>query len=116
MILNEGNLTRSQFAFAALLVCPGMACAGDWSGQAALGYLATSGNSSARSLNAKAAVDYKTGRWKNAFVASAISSADKGASTAERYAAGDKVDYGFTERDYVFADLEFEKDLFGGIR
>jgi putative salt-induced outer membrane protein len=106
----------NRIAVAALLSVPAVASAGDWSGEAAAGYLATSGNAETSSLNAKFGLNYLAGPWKNALLASAVSSSDEGSSTAERYFVGNKLDYGFTERDYVFLALEFEKDLFGGIR
>ena len=101
---------------AALLAAPVCAFCGDWSGEISAGYLATSGNSDTRALNAKTTVNWVQGPWRDTLNASAINTAEKGASTGERYFASDKLDYEFTERDYVFAAVEFEKDLFGGIR
>jgi putative salt-induced outer membrane protein len=101
---------------AAILAAPLPATAGEWSGEIAAGYLATTGNSSARALNAKAGLTYVSGPWKNALVASATNSSRQGASTGEAYFAGNKLDYGFTERDYLFFAVEWAKDLFGGIR
>ena len=87
-----------------------------WSGEAALGYLATSGNTRTESLNGKAKVDYTTESWKNSFQALGVYSADGGESTAERYGASDKLDRNLSELNYVFAAIDWEKDLFGGIR
>lgn len=107
-------MRRSRLAV--LLMLPLTAQAGPWTGELAAGYLATSGNSDTRSLNGKFALTYADLAWKNSFLASAISSADSQGSTAERYSASNKLDFSFTERDYAFAALEWEKDLFGGIR
>lgn len=87
-----------------------------WSGDVAAGFLATSGNSETRSLNGKLAIGYAQERWKNAFLATALSSSDNDSTTAERYTVGNKLDYNFTEHDYLFGALEWEKDLFGGVR
>lgn len=103
-------------AVLALALSPLAVHAEPWSGEVGLGYLATSGNSDTTSLNGKLLVDYAQGNWKNAFAASAISSADDEASTAERYLVTDKLDWNFTERDYIFGAVEWEKDLFGGVR
>ena len=103
-------------SLAVLLAIPACAFGGDWSGELAAGYLATSGNSSTRALNAKAQVGWTQGPWKNVLLGSAINTAERGAVTAERYLTTDKLTYDFAERNYVFLALEFEKDLFGGIR
>ena len=87
-----------------------------WSGEAALGLLTTSGNSESRSVNGKITLDYVSPRWHNNFVATAINAADEGETTTERYTAADKLDFNLTPRDFVFTALEFEKDMFGGIR
>jgi putative salt-induced outer membrane protein len=109
-------MNRALLALA-LSSCSLAAQAAPWSGEVGLGYLGTSGNSETTSLNGKLALDYVNGPWKNAFTASAInSSSDDEGSTAERYTVGNKLDWGFTERDYVFGVVEWEKDLFGGVR
>lgn len=101
---------------AALLGLSPLAMAGTWSGEAGLGYLATDGNSETSLFNAKLEADYKADKWKNAFAALAINSAEQGDSTAERYLVSDQLDYDLSDVDYAFGRLEFEKDLFGGIR
>lgn len=109
-------MPRVSRLLALAALAPLAAAAEPWSGELAAGYLATAGNSQTQSLNGKLALDYTTSLWKNAFLATAISSADNEGSTAERYTVGDKLDYNFSERDYAFLALEWEKDLFGGIR
>lgn len=107
---------RLPILSAVLLAVPAMATAAPWSGEIAAGYLGTSGNSETRSLNAKVGLEYTQERWKNTFVGTALGSAEAAGSTAERYTAANKTDFNFSERDYVFVALEWEKDLFGGIR
>lgn len=87
-----------------------------WSGEIAAGYLATSGNTSTQSLNGKLGLDYTGESWKNSFKAMSVYTTDRGEVSAERYAASDKIDWKFGERNYLFASLDWEKDLFGGIR
>jgi putative salt-induced outer membrane protein len=101
---------------AALLLTPGAALAAGWSGEAALGYLSTSGNSYTASISAKLAVDYDARHWQNSFTASAVNTSDDDRTSAERYTASNKLDWNFDERNYAFGALEYEKDLFGGIR
>lgn len=104
---------RSLGLVALLLSAPVHA---QWSGEVALGYLATSGNTSTESLNGKLAIDYVAAPWKNGFQAAGVYSNDQDASTAERYAVSDKLDRNLDERNYVFAVVDWEKDLFAGIR
>lgn len=85
-----------------------------WSGKAALGYLATSGNSESASLNTHAELGYSAGRWKHLLDASAISASESDQSTAEAYAVGFKSEFSVTENDYVFGRLVWRKDLFSG--
>lgn len=87
-----------------------------WSGEAALGYLSSSGNSRTTSTSAKLAVDYKAEQWKNGFKASAINTSSNGVASAERYTVADQFDWSFDAHNYAFAALDYEKDLFGGIR
>jgi putative salt-induced outer membrane protein len=98
-----------------LLICITPAQA-QWSGEIAAGYLATSGNTSTQSLNGKLGLDYTRESWKNSFKALSVYSTDQGEASSERYAASNKTDWNFSERNYVFASLDWEKDLFGGIR
>ncbi|MES0873800.1 DUF481 domain-containing protein [Sinimarinibacterium thermocellulolyticum] len=87
-----------------------------WAGEVGLGYLGTSGNTRTESLNGKLALDYTRGGWKNGFKAQSTYSTDQDETTAERYALSDKLDWSFSERNYLFVSLDWEKDLFGGIR
>ena len=92
------------------------ALAGEWKGEAGAGLLTTSGNSETQSLNGSFVLEFLAKPWKNTFSASGINNGDEEGRTAERYAVGNKTDWDFTERDYIFLSLEWEKDLFGGIR
>jgi putative salt-induced outer membrane protein len=110
-------LNTKILAALACLAAPGLALAAPngWSGEAGLGYLASNGNSKTSSLNAKFALNYVEDQWKNSFLATAFMTSDQGASTGERYGASDKLDYNFTEHDYAFGNVEYDKDLFGPI-
>lgn len=89
---------------------------GPWSGKAGLGYLATSGNSENSSLNAVFRLSYDLESWHHQFNAQAIGSVTNEVTTAERYQAGFKSKYDFTEHDYVFGLVSWEKDRFSGYR
>lgn len=87
-----------------------------WWGEASAGVLTTSGNSETRTANGKFTLDYQRADWRNALLLQALLAADDGQTTGERYLLTNKVDYTFFEQNYFFAALDFEKDLFGGIR
>jgi putative salt-induced outer membrane protein len=93
-----------------------------WSGEVSAGMVVTTGNSESATLNAKGEVVYQSKQWRNTTNASTIKTEQKDLATgedvrtAERYAVGNKTDFNFTERDYAFVALEFEKDLVGPVR
>lgn len=96
-----------------------------WSGKIGLGLIATGGNSETSTFNADLGLNYDQGIWHNAFATSALlaraeTTDDAGATqkdtTSERYAVSLRSALDFTDNDYVFGLLEFEKDLFGGVR
>ncbi len=101
---------------AALGLMPVIAHAEPWSGEFALGYLATTGNSDTSSVNARGALVYAAERWKNTLTASAINTYADSVSSAENYAATEQADFNFTPRDYAFVAIEWNKDLFAAIR
>lgn len=104
-------------ALAAGLLCTSTAApAVGWKGEAAAGLLLTSGNSETQSLNGKLVLETLSERWKNRFSASGINTGDEDGTTAERYTAGDQVDYNFDPHNYAFVAVDWEKDLFGGFR
>lgn len=106
-------IRRSVVLLAVLAAAPAQA---QWANEVSLGYLAASGNTETESLNAKATLAYKTQDWKNTFVGLAAYSTEQDDTTAERYAASDKFDWNLSETDYLFGAVDWEKDLFGGIR
>jgi putative salt-induced outer membrane protein len=83
-----------------------------WSGKAALGYLATSGNTDSSSLNSGFAISYTTGRWAHSLEASAIKSSENDATSAEAYAVGWKTEFNMTDRDFLFGRVNWRKDRF----
>ncbi len=87
---------------------------GPWSGKASLGYLSTSGNSESLNVSASTEVGYTTGRWKHTAEASAVGAQQEEETTAEAYLAAWKSQYAFTEKDYAFARVRWQKDKFSG--
>lgn len=99
---------------------------GPWSGEATVGVVATSGNSETQSSNARLKLVYAAENWRNTLEAAAmqasatqlneLTGAEESVVTSERYTVGNKADWNFTEFNYAFLALEFEKDLIGPIR
>jgi putative salt-induced outer membrane protein len=93
-----------------------------WSGEVSAGSIVTTGNSESSTINAKGEVVYQSERWRNTSNASAIRTEQADATTgedlttAERYTVGNKTDFNFTDKDYAFLALEYEKDLVGPVR
>jgi putative salt-induced outer membrane protein len=97
-----------------------------WSGEVTAGLVSTSGNSETTTANGKVQVIYSVERWKNTFDAAALKSqqtttdavtlVESEQVTAERYFVADKADYNMTAVDYLFLQVEYEKDLVGPVR
>jgi putative salt-induced outer membrane protein len=114
-------------ALGLLLTAPAVVFAQDappppWSGEVSAGMVVTTGNSESATLNAKGELVYQSKQWRNTANASAIKTEQEDLATgedlrpAERYLVGNKTDFNFTEHDYAFLALEFEKDLVGPVR
>lgn len=86
------------------------------SGSADLGYTASSGSSRTSSLNTKLALKYKTGLWTHKVRLTALSASKSSQTTAGRYAGDAKSKYNFSPHNYAFAQIQYIKDLFAGVR
>lgn len=85
-----------------------------WSGTAALGYLATSGNTQSSSLNSGFGIAYAIGRWIHGVELKAIHATEDEETTAEAYTVGWKSEFNLTARDYLFGRINWRKDRFSG--
>lgn len=84
-------------------------------GDASVGLQASSGNSESRTTNAELNLALEWADWRHTFRGRVRQSRDAGETTSERYRAGLKSDYNFTEFNYVFVTLDFERDRFAGL-
>jgi putative salt-induced outer membrane protein len=122
----ESEMRSSVLAALLAATGPAIGVAADppppWSGEASAGVVVTSGNSESSTANAKGEVVFNSERWRNTFNGSALNTEATDPATgiqqrtAERYLAGNKTDFNFTEHNYAFLALEFEEDLFGPVR
>lgn len=85
-----------------------------WFGKAALGYLATSGNTENSNLNTSFEIAYKSGAWLHGFKAFAIHATENEATTAEAYELGWKSERNLTDKDFLFGRVNWRKDRFSG--
>jgi len=110
---------RSVVVCALLLATPFVAAQEEeaespWAGKATLGYLATSGNTDNSTLNSSFEISYTTGDWKHLFGARAINATEDETTTAEAYEANWKSERSLSEHNYLFGQLDWRSDRFGG--
>ena len=85
-----------------------------WSGKATLGYLATSGNTENSTLNTGLEIGFAKDKWAHQFTAAAINASENEVTTAEAYDVGWKTERRMSDKDFLFARLDWRKDAFGG--
>jgi putative salt-induced outer membrane protein len=82
-------------------------------GSAALGYLATSGNTDTTNANAVFKLDWdRGGVWTHQWTALAISASTADTTTSEAYAAGYKARRELSAASYLFGAADWRKDRF----
>jgi len=86
-----------------------------WSGDISLGYVDSSGNSRASSLNLKADLEYKSDPWDNLATASAYKADSDGVNTDEKYSLGDRLSYNLDPSQYLFGQGNYDYDHYGPI-
>ncbi|WP_028769738.1 DUF481 domain-containing protein [Silanimonas lenta] len=101
---------------AALLALPGLAGAKSWSGSAELGLAIASGNADSETLNGKFRFKREMERWFYTLEAAALRAESNDALSANRYEAGSKFGYRFSEKAYSFGALRHEDDDFAAFR
>ena len=85
-----------------------------WKGGAELGFVSTDGNSKTKTVNAKLDIKKSWSDWADNFKLGALNSKQEGIRSAEKYTAFNKLQYSFNEHDYVFWDVDYQKDRFSG--
>ncbi len=86
----------------------------EWTGEAELGLVATSGNTETQTLSAKAKGANERDKWKHEASLEVLNTEDKKVTTAERYTLIGKTNYKLTDLDYVFGMATYEDDRFSG--
>lgn len=86
-----------------------------WSVELEGGIVATSGNSNSRTYRTRVDVRNERPNWRHRLKLSSHNAESEGEPVAERYVFDFKTDYKFSERQYLFGTLRYERDRFGGI-
>jgi len=85
-----------------------------WKGDAELGIIKTSGNTTTQSINANASIVYERDRWRHSAKIAILNSSSDYITSSERYTATAKSDYKLDALSYVFGRLNYENDRFAG--
>jgi len=90
------------------------AAAKPWKGDAELGIVKTSGNTSTQSITGRGGITYERDQWRHAGKIEILNSSSNDVTTAERYTVTGKSDYKLDALSYVFGSLGYENDRFAG--
>lgn len=85
-----------------------------WSGQVELGFVSTSGNTETATVNGRLELAHERGPWRFTTSLDALRASDDERTTAEQYLVGGQAEYALTERDYLFATVNYTDDRFSG--
>jgi len=86
----------------------------EWKASAELGYVSTTGNTETDTLNAKASATTEREKWRHKLELTALNTSDGGGTTAEKYTVMGQSDYLLKAPNYLFANINYEKDRFSG--
>lgn len=89
---------------------------GVWTGSGQFGYLASEGNSDAKSANAALDMSYLQDAWKHSLHLDLLYGESAGITSAERYDALWQTNYNLNSNLYTFGALRYGHDLFDGFQ
>lgn len=106
------------FAFLLVLCLPALAQEGSspWSGDAELGFVASEGNTEAKSITANGSLIWEQGNWKNDSQLQTLNTESAGVRSAERYFVSNRLAYTFSPHNYLFNYVSWEDDRFSGYK
>lgn len=85
-----------------------------WQGSLAVGTLTTTGNSVTSSSNGKGVFGYQSGPWQDAFLLQLLKASTAGTVVAESTEANAQTNYNYTDKGFVFGNLDYLRDVFSG--
>ncbi|MGI9292275.1 MAG: DUF481 domain-containing protein [Gammaproteobacteria bacterium] len=83
-----------------------------WSGEIALGYLSSAGNTDTSSATGRIKVGYTKGKWDHEIEAKGYGSSEDEGTTAESYQVAGKSIRNFTDKQYGWGQVEWKKNRF----
>lgn len=95
-----------------LLLLPAGSAFAEWTGKSELGVVIARGNTDSETLNARVEFLYEEERWHNESIVRGVRSSDSGETTASRYVVSNKTSYDFSEQNYAWAALRYDRDRF----
>jgi putative salt-induced outer membrane protein YdiY len=117
-------MNRSRFLVAAAVALTAIVAASadqtapgkPWKNQTEFSFVSANGNSKSTTISGKETFSYTVKRTSLELTGAGLGSRSQGVVTAEQYNAAEKVDYKFSDRNYVFEKFQWDKDRFAGIR
>lgn len=113
LILSISALTPAVAAYAEEPPAPPE---GVWTGKGQAGYLASQGNTSAKSANAAIDMALVDGLWKHAFHIGGLYGQNSGIVSAERWDTQWQSNYSITKDLFTFGGLRYSHDMFSGFQ
>jgi putative salt-induced outer membrane protein YdiY len=101
-----------SFSAAAEPVAP----AKPWANDAELSYVSANGNTKSQTFSAKDTFKYDWTRISLELIGGAMSAKDRGESIAEKYNGSEKLSFKFTDRNYAYEKVGWDKDRFAGVK
>lgn len=87
-----------------------------WSGDAELGFVASEGNTDAKSFTGNGALIWEQGNWKNNAELTSLNTESSGVRSAEKYFLSNRLAHTFSPDNYTFGYLSHEVDRFSGFK
>lgn len=114
-------MTPRTLVFSLIALMPAVALCDDppppqgvWTGKGQVGFVASQGNTDARTANAALDLGLLDGPWQHALHLEGLYAQSSGITSAERWAAGWQSNYTFSSDLYAFGSLRYAHDLFSG--
>ncbi len=85
-----------------------------WSGEAGLGYVATTGNTRTSTFNAKADLTHEKDLWRNNLAANTLYTQNSDVKIAEKYFVSGQSNYRYSGHMSLFGRASYEDDRFSG--
>ncbi|MDC1287311.1 DUF481 domain-containing protein [Gammaproteobacteria bacterium] len=85
-----------------------------WSGEGALGFTSSSGNTDTENLNANLKLTRQHLQWKHSLSLDTIRNETDGETSADRWSLKERSEYSLDEKSYGFGQARYEEDEFSG--